>query len=674
MVEGRVNKPKTMHPVFFLVLLLLTFTIFLVPVRFKYHSSIVLLVCVIAITTIWAIPVLNGNLQGLEIPLGLQLMHDKVLLTIDSLSAFFIIVINITVLTGFLFARGYLAPYYTTKAPLRLSLHYTSYLWLYISMLLVVMLREGLSFLIAWEIMALSSFLLVIFDAEDRTIMKTGISYLIQMHAGMFFILTAFLIVDRSTGRMSFDALPLYFSDHSNLLVFVLFFIGFGIKAGFIPFHTWLPQAHPAAPSHVSGVMSGVMIKMGIYGIIRVLMSVQDNLLETGIIILSVSLVSGILGVMMAIVQHDLKRLLAYHSIENIGIIGIGIGTGVIGIATGNAVLGLLGLSGGLLHVLNHSLFKSLLFFSTGSVYQAAHTRNMEKLGGLMKNMPYTSLLFLTGSLSICGLPPFNGFISEYLIYLGMFKSLPYTGLYQSILILGSIVGLALIGGLAVFCFTKAFGIVFLGQPRSKNASEAREVGRDMIFPQFITIVFILSIGLASAYFVRPVFIIVYRSFNIPDISDVPFPTLISLSKISILSGLVIVTAVSLLLIRYIIMKKKPVKYGPTWGCGYAVTSPRQQYTASSFAYNYNHLAKPVLQTEKIMDEIKEGEIFPAKRKFEFRSHDVFQKALIDRPFGFLAGILKKIAVMQTGLIQHYILYAFIYLLLVFLLTCFHLI
>src|SRR5659263_590716 len=211
--------------------------------------------------------------------------------------------------------------------------------------------------------------------------------------------------------------------------------------------------------------MSGVMIKMVIYGILRVLISVQSDLLLIGIIILIISLLSGVLGVMMAIVQHDLKRLLAYHSIENIGIIGIGIGLGMIGLATGNTALAILGLAGGLLHVLNHSLFKSLLFFSAGSVYQATHTRNIEHLGGLMKKMPYTAFLFLIGSLAICGLPPFNGFISEYLIYMGMFKSLSAANLYQSILILGTIVGLSLIGGLAIFCFTKAFELHFLESP-----------------------------------------------------------------------------------------------------------------------------------------------------------------------------------------------------------------
>jgi hydrogenase-4 component B len=531
-----------------------------------------------------------------------------------------------------------------------------------------------LSFLIVWEIMALSSFLLVIFDAEETTIMKTGISYLIQMHAGMFFLMIAFLIVDRETGEMGFDALRLYFSNHSNLFLFILFFIGFGIKAGFIPLHTWLPQAHPAAPSHVSGVMSGVMIKMGIYGILRVLLSVQYDLLHIGILILVVSLISGILGVMMAIVQHDLKRLLAYHSIENIGIIGIGIGLGVIGLSTGNNSLSLLGFSGGLLHVLNHSLFKSLLFFNAGSVYQATHTRNIEQLGGLMKRMPYTSVLFLIGSLAICGLPPFNGFISEYLIYLGMFKSLSSASLYQSITILGTIVGLSLIGGLAIFCFTKAFGIVFLGEPRSEKAFSAVEVSKDMIIPQFISVFLILLIGLASVWFVKPVFEIISSGFALTDVNIEAGSSISDLTQISVISGIFFLTVVILLIYRHYHLKSKVVSYGPTWGCGYTAPSPKQQYTATSYAYNYNHLAKPVLQTEKMMKELSEDEIFPSERNFMSRSDDFFRKVFIDIPVDWVSGLLKRIAIMQTGRIQHYILYAFIFMLVVLLLTWFNII
>ncbi len=657
-----------------LVIFALTFLVFVIPGKLKYHYTLAVLSAGIGLTSIWCFKALSGSGVMLEIPLVPWAFQGWVTLTIDKLSAFFIAVINITVFTGFLYARGYLRPYFISKNPLRFSIHYFSYLWLYLSMVLVVIVRDGLPFLIVWEIMALSSFLLVIFDAEDTTIMKTGINYLIQMHVGMFFILIAFLIVERETGQMSFDTLKIYFSSHPNTGLFILFFIGFGIKAGFIPMHTWLPQAHPAAPSHVSGVMSGIMIKMGIYGILRVLMSVHENLLLIGIIILGVSLISGILGVMMAIVQHDLKRLLAYHSIENIGIIGIGIGLGMIGLATGNSALSLFGFSGGLLHVFNHSLFKSLLFYNAGSVYQAAHTRNIEHLGGLMKKMPYTSILFLIGSLAICGLPPFNGFISEYLIYLGMFKSLSAANLLQSILILGTIVGLSLIGGLAIFCFTKAFGIVFLGEPRSEKAAAAIEVGKDMIWPQFIIIVFIVLIGLGSVLFVQPVFSIISQSFGLTDIIHLTLPSLANLSQISIISGVFVLLVVTLLVYRYYHLKSKPVSFGPTWGCGYTAPSPKMQYSATSYAYNYNHLAKPVLQTKKLMKDIGENEIFPEKRTFVSHSDDIFKSLLIDKPVDWISGLLKKIAVMQTGLIQHYILYAFIYMLLVFILTYFNMI
>jgi len=663
-----------MDSILFFLILFLTFPVFLIPKKFKYYYTLAILTTAVILTSVWSINVLSGAAGLPAGTLELSVLNKSLVLTVDKLSAFFIAVVNITVFTGFLYARGYLKPYYESGNSIRFSIHYLSYLWLYLSMILVVMIRDGVPFLIVWEIMALSSFLLVTFEAEDTAIMKTGISYLIQMHAGMFFILIAFLLVERATGDMSFDALGTYFSNHKNLGLFILFFTGFGIKAGFIPVHTWLPQAHPAAPSHVSGVMSGVMIKMGIYGILRVVMSLKENLLLIGVIILVVSLITGILGIMMALVQKDLKRLLAYSSIENIGIIGIGIGLGTIGMSTGNKMLSLMGFGGGILHLLNHSLFKSLLFFNAGSVYQAAHTRNMEHLGGLMKKMPFTTVLFLTGALAICGLPPFNGFISEYLIYMGMFKSLSAANLYQSVLILGTITGLSLIGGLAIFCFTRAFGIVFLGTPRTEKAANAKEVSKDMIYPQLIGIAFILIIGLASPLVVRPVFDIVSDTFGITGMQTLAFPSLSNLTRISILCGVFIFIVAALLLWRHFYLKTKPQAYGPTWGCGYTAASPKLQYTATSFAYNYNHLAKPVLQTEKNMREIAEDEIFPDRRAFETKSDDIFKKILIDRPVDFISGLLKKIAVMQTGLIQHYIFYAFIYMLLVFLLTYFNLI
>lgn len=658
-----------MSAIIFLFIIFLTFSVFLIPGSAKYYFTLVLVSCIVILTSFWSYNAFSGNEQEILFRFLPGFMAESFILRIDRLSAFFIIVVNITVFTAVLYARGYLKPYAFNKERLRFSIHYFSFLWLYLSMLMVVMVHNGLSFLIVWEIMALSSFLLVIFDAGNRTVLKKGISYLIQMHVGMIFLLIAFILVERETGEMSFDALGLYFSSQPNFPLFLLFFIGFGIKAGFIPLHTWLPEAHPAAPSHVSGVMSGVMIKMGIYGIMRVVIPMQNDLLVTGVVILVISLISGILGVMMAIVQHDLKRLLAYHSIENIGIIGTGIGLGVIGMATENQILLAAGFSGGLLHVLNHSLFKSLLFFSAGSVYHASKTLNTGHLGGLMKKMPYTSAFFLAGSLAICGLPPFNGFISEYLIYSGMFKSLSASNLYQSVMLVLVIAGLSLIGGLALFCFTKAFGITFLGEARSDYSLNAKEVSPSMILPQLIPLVFIILIGIASVWFVRPLTVIISELFihsgnTIHDIVD-----LRSLFNISVISGIFILLTVVLLIYRHYHLKARPVSTGSTWGCGYTALTPKHQYTSTSFTYNYNHLAKPVLQTKKIMKDIAENEFFPDQRTFESHSDDIFKKYLIDKPIDWISGLLKKIAVMQTGLIQHYILYAFIFMMVIFLLT-----
>jgi len=372
---------------------------------------------------------------------------------------------------------------------------------------------------------------------------------------------------------------------------------------------------------------------------------------------------------MMAIVQHDLKRLLAYHSIENIGIIGIGIGLGVIGLAVGSQALALLGFAGGLLHVLNHSLFKSLLFVNAGSVYHSAHTRNMEQTGGLMRRMPWTAMFFLTGSLAICGLPPFNGFISEYLIYMGMFNSLQGASLNHSILIVGSIAALSLIGGLAVFCFTKAFGIVFLGEPRSDSARNASEVSGSMLMPQIITVALILVIGLGSPFVVKPIFGIVSRTWDIGAMPMVSGAFTANLWQISLAGGIFVVTLAALLLYRRYHLSRRVVETGPTWGCGYTAVTSRQQYTATSFAYNYNHIAKPLLQTRKEIEEPGEENIFPVKGRFVSHSHDLFKKNLIDKPVDLVSGWLKKIAVMQTGQIRHYILYAFVFMLLVLLLA-----
>ena len=654
-----------MENILIILPVILSFVILVVPSRGRYYSTLFISLGIVLITSVPAVNVIFSK-GAVPVILHLATGLGSVTLTIDGLSAFFILVTNFTALTGLLYSNGYLSTYSALKSPAQLSLHYFSYTWLHLSMLGVLMLRDGLPFLIAWELMAVSSFMLILFEAEKRATLKTAVNYLIQMHIGLVLLVIAFLLCEADTGSMSFDALKIYFSHHPNTGLFLLFFAGFAIKAGFIPFHTWLPEAHPAAPSHVSGVMSGVMIKMGIYGIVRVLTNVQSDLVTIGLIVLAISAISGILGVMMAIVQHDLKKLLAYHSIENIGIIGIGIGLGAIGLGIHNPLLAMLGFGGGLLHVLNHSLFKSLLFFSAGSVYQACHTRNIEQLGGVIHKMPVTAGLFLTGSLAICGLPPLNGFISEILIYLGLFRGLSAGSVYQSIYMLMAIISLALIGGLAIYCFTKAFGVVFLGVPRSESHTATSEARTGMLFPQFLIGALILLIGLFPLLFLQPLAGLISVQFQIS--MDPAWSSITdSLSLIGRIGCVLIGMVLLLFFIRYRVLKTRNVRQGPTWGCGYTAGNARQQYTGTSFADAVAGLAEPILKTQKKEQPISEEDIFPAERSFATHPADVFRLGL-NRLVDFLMLILKKLARLQTGNIQHYILYAFIFMILIFVL------
>jgi hydrogenase-4 component B len=644
---------------------ILSFLIFVVPSRSRYFYALFLTILITGVTSLPACKVLfQPGSTALHIITGVHSLY--LTYTIDPLSAFFLLVTNFTFLTGMLFSNGYLASYVQTKSPVQFSMHYFNYCWLHLSMLAVLMFHDGIPFLVAWELMAVSSFMLILFEAEKRATLKTAVNYLVQMHVGLVLLVMAFLICEAKTGIMSFDALQFYFRHTDNTGLFLLFFAGFAIKAGFIPLHTWLPDAHPAAPSHVSGVMSGVMIKMGIYGILRVLTYIQSDIYTIGIILLVVSALSGLIGVMMAIVQHDLKKLLAYHSIENIGIIGMGIGLGMIGLGSNNPFLALLGFGGGILHVLNHSLFKSLLFFSAGSVYQAFHTRNIEELGGVIHRMPRTAVLFLIGSLAICGLPPLNGFISEVLIYLGLFNGLMVGGFYQSIAMLLVIITLVLIGGLAIFCFTKAFSVVFLGTPRSEQPATAVETGAGTLFPQYLIALMIVLIGFFPVLFLKPVFGLVAKQFHLP-VTPHLLPLIQMLSRISLMGGILIAFVTLLMMIQKIISRKKMIRSGPTWGCGYTAGTSRQQYTGTSYAENFAELASPLLRSEKEYREIPSGEIHPSRRSFRTHPKDIFHAA-IGKVMDLSMHVLKTLARLQTGNIQHYILYAFIFMLIIFVL------
>lgn len=656
-----------------LIIFILSFLTFIFHKETAYKFIFLLLGTLWIASSKSAIDVLLLN-QPLDFSFISNFYEGSLSLHIDKLSAYFIIIVNFTSLSGYIYANKYLKPYKEKYSNLNFALHYFNFFLLNLSMLLVVMIKSGLGFLLAWELMSLSSFFLVIFESKKPDVIKTGIRYLVQMHIAFLALLIGFILVYNYSGVLGFDGLSLLdpkfkiLNISGLLVVFLSFFIGFSIKAGFFPLHTWLPHAHPAAPSHVSGVMSGVMIKMGIYGIIRVLFSLPELSLSMGLIIFFVAIFTGVFGVMSAIVQHDLKQLLAYHSIENIGIIGIGIGLGVLGQVYNQPTVAFLGWAGALLHIFNHSLFKSLLFYASGSVYLKTHTRDLNKLGGLLKVMPYTAYAFLIGSIAISGIPPFNGFISEFLMYNGFFDGIKTADLTFSILMLIGILSLVLIGGLALFCFTKAFGIVFLGTARTPKAAHASEVPKSMLFAKFLPLVFIVAIGIVPVYFFRLVAYILKDKF--PNVQIQQFSILDSLSVIGYLSLGLILTVFVLGLFRKIVLSKREVKKGSAWGCANPAAGPvTNQYTATSFAANFNRIANPLFVDHCNHVLYKEEEIFPSEKTFKTHSEDKVEVKLINPFANAIVKLNAKFAFLHTGKIQDYLLYPLVFIILIVVLS-----
>src|SRR5229473_1389508 len=416
---------------------------------------------------------------------------------IDPLSAFFLLpVFGLSVVTG-LYGRSYLAGGDSGRGSAATWFHLNL---LTAAMALVITARDGLLFLLAWEVMALAPFFLVIFDDRPESVRHAAWIYLAATHLGTAFLLVLFVLLGGLAGTSDFDGYGAVLRDNPTLSsgVFLLALIGFGSKAGIVPAHVWLPEAHPVAPSHASALMSGAMIKVGIYGLVRILTMLGTPPPWWGWLLIAAGVSSGVLGVLFALAQHDLKRLLAYHSVENIGIILLGIGLGVLGLAQGMIPLAVIGFAAGLLHVLNHSIFKGLLFLGAGAVQHAAHSLELEELGGLLKRMPWTGTTFLIAAAAIVGLPPLNGFVSEFLLFYAGFLAVVRPAANIAVAGLVSLVFMGLISGLAAACFAKAFGIVFLGSPRSPEAGEAREVAGPMCAAMAILAFLCIVFGLAA--------------------------------------------------------------------------------------------------------------------------------------------------------------------------------
>jgi len=577
---------------------------------------------------------------------------------IDSLSAWFILIINFTFITGILYGVQYLKHYKEQIS--NISLHFAAYISLHFALTAITVIQNSLVFLIAWEMMTVSAFLLVIFEHTKHTTLRAGLNYFVQSHISVLFLIVAFIGAAAKTKSFDFEAIRQFTAtspEFIGIALFLLFFIGFAVKAGFVPFHTWLPYAHPAAPSHISGVMSGVIIKMGIYGILRMILTVETDFYFVGIVILTISVISGVYGVMLAIVQHNLKKLLAYHSIENIGIIGIGIGIGCMGLGINSFGLTFAGFAGALLHTLNHSLFKSLLFYGAGNIYQSTHNLDLEKSGGLIKFMPQTAGLFLLASLAICGIPPFNGFVSEFIIYDGMFNGIQNQNLAQVLMLIFSIFALAFIGGLAMLCFTKAFGTVFLGSNRESHSETAPEKNIKKLIPMYLAAVPIILIGIFPKFF----FVLMQNTLNLFT-DSVPSgnaifvaSTLSTVSSVGYYSLIFLGLIFLIFLIRKKINTNRTVNCNATWGCGYTGNAERMQYTASSFVRTYRKLVNPVLEIQKRREDVTG--IFPTSGRHEIHPYDKIEKILIDRPLNRLKSFFSLFSFLENGRIQTYIIY-----------------
>ena len=590
-----------------------------------------------------------------------SLIMGSITLEIDRLSAIFLAIISLMSLWGVIYANGYLKPYIgKTK---NLASHCFFLMLLIASMMLVVVARNALFFLIVWELMSLSSFFLVLFEGEKKEVRKAGLKYLVYMHLSVLFIIAMFVLLINKTDSFSFyDYTKLFLSDsHFANIVFLLGFVGFGIKAGFVPFHNWLPDAHPAAPSHVSGVMSGVMIKTGIYGILRVLLLIGTPSKEISYFVLSIALVTVLYGVLYAITQHDIKRLLAYSSIENIGIIGIGIGVGMLGLAYSNPVVATFGFAGGLLHILNHSIFKELMFFAAGSTYLKTHTRNIETLGGLIKKMPYTALMFILGSVAISGLPPFNGFISEILIYAGMLLGIPASEINLFIVFVISIAGLALAGTMAILCFSKATGIMFLGEARSEKAKLVdSDVEKVMLIPMGILTISAFLIGMFPQYIIKWILSPV-KLFVSNETSSLIMESIVSLTQV--ISWCLFVFLIILLVIGVVrfVINRKSIEH-TTWGCGYDRPNSHMQYTPSSYDNLFVSTLKPLFK--RISHIKKPKELFPKDAYFELEIEDIEEAYIVEPIVKLDEKILTKFERIQNGNMQQYILFGLIFLVL----------
>jgi hydrogenase-4 component B len=659
---------------FAVLLLLLALTPFLrlsqrllITIGFFLTSAASLLA---AAAGIWTVA--GGIVTQVVLPIGLPDLPFHVRL--DLLSGFFLVVIGLLALYVSIYSIGYVKGFLGHRPVTSLVVFYTLFL---AGMFLVVLADDALFFLIAWEMMAASSYFLVLFEDEKVENRRAAFLYLVVAHVGAIAILLSFgVMAGLATGFKGFEGYTFDAMRETELpagwatVAFLLAFFGFAAKAGVVPLHVWLPEAHPVAPSNVSALMSGVMLKTAIYGIVRVVFDLIGAFpWWWGALVLVFGLVSSVMGVLYALMQHDLKRLLAYHSVENIGIILIGIGLAMIFTSFNMSLLAALALIAGLYHTLNHAMFKGLLFMGAGSVLHATHERNMEEMGGLIRFMPWTAVLFLIGCVSISALPPFNGFISEWLTYQAFLLSPALPSPLLNLLIPLGAALLALTSALAAACFVKAFGVTFLGHQRGHHQGLVREAGWSMRTGMLLAALTCLALGVLPTVMINWMDPLAEELVGGAIASSASgfgwmWLTPIAAERASYSAPIAFVGILSVVIVTYLLLHARPgaIRRAPLWDCGFEKITSRMQYTATSFSMPLRRIFGFLFNIKEHVRQLPPAThpAFPEVLHYHLRVRDRFwgwiYQPIVDASFW----LSRRIGRMQHGRIQIYLIYSFV--------------
>ncbi len=594
-----------------------------------------------------AVRALSGHDVG-RLELAWAVPGGAISLAIDPLSAFFLVAVLALSAVVACYGVGYLL------AEPRGGLG-AAWFWfnlLVASMVVVTTARNGLLFLVAWETMALSSAFLVLFHHEREEARRAGWIYLVASHLGTAFVLLLFGLLARESGSLEFADWRAPAAGAGGLFQIAL--VGFGAKTGKVPLHVWLPEAHPAAPSHVSALMSGVMIATGVYALLRVVSILGPAPAWWGVVLMVLGLLSAVTGVLLALAQRDLKRLLAFSSIENMGIVLLATGFALLTRAQGSPEVAMLALSGALLHVWNHALFKSGLFLAAGSVSHATGTLDLERLGGLLPRMPWTGGTLLLCAAAACALPPSNGFVGEFLIYAAGVRRLAEPGVRPEAA-LAAVGGLALVGGLTAACFVRAAGIALLGEPRSREVLAAHEGSSGMRSAMLSIAAASLVLGLAAPLGLRAVTLPVQQLLGMDArAADVLASTSEVLWRTSAIGALVVVGAILAAWGRSVLLRGRSPRVGATWDCGFAEPTPRMQYTATSLAQPLTDLFAPMLRARGPREESRG--LFPEPIALSGRVEDPGE-ALYGSILRAVDRLALRIGILQSGSTHLYILY-----------------